>query len=73
MCELKDSWLQQAASLNKHKVPWTTVQTAMLNRLLATANGFISTGCFRQSLPSDTHISNYTIDLLRGNRIAAEF
>jgi len=73
MCELKDSWQQETASLNKHKVPSTTVQTVMLNRLLATANGFISTGCFRQSLPSGTHIRNYTIHLLRGNRRATEF
>ena len=69
---MKDSWLQKAASINKHKVPSTTVQTAILNRLMATANAFKLTGCFRQSLPSDTHISNYTVDLLRGNRITTE-
>ena len=68
-CELKDNRLRQAASLNRHKIPRTTVQTAMLNRLLATTNGFIPTGCFMQSLPPDTHISNYTIHLLYGNRI----
>jgi len=54
-------------------MPSTTVQTAMLNRVQTAANGFISTGCFRQSLPSGTHIRNYSIHLLRGNRIAAEF
>jgi hypothetical protein len=44
----------------------------MLNRLQATANCLISTGCFRQSLPPGTHIRNYMIQPLHGNRITTE-
>jgi len=59
MCELKDSWLQEAASLNKHKVSSTAVQTAMLNRLLATTNGFISTGC----LSNHCHLAHISVTI----------
>jgi len=59
MCELKGSWLQEAASLNKHKVPTTAVQTAMLNRMQATSIGFISTGC----LSNHCHLTHISVTI----------